>query len=505
MRAAVLTLGALSAVFVNAGTEPELIIGRSVRDDRCLVVTSKPVFGPRDSAVFVQASVHTSGRVVIEWIDPAGNSAGETTWGTVPPAACLITQLPLAGRPAGRTFGLWKVRAKLSGKWMERTFQVEGQNSATEIATASVRPTPKGMMLEIRGTGLSAGAIVHVAQFTLTGGWKYLAAMEPLEHTETTLTAQLPSLIPGEYIAVLRTVDGAVSTPARFIIASERAYQLPVPSGESWVITQGPHGAFSHWNRSEHAWDIAPHNGRYVVAMRNGIVHTHDLGMGQTPNIRSFGNYITIDHGDGEYSHYAHLATGRFLVTDGERVDAGQRIAIVGNSGYTLGPGGGYHVHVHVTRTLEIFAQSIPFAFNEDRPSTEPPSRSAQATAIVPRQDTETVQVGQWWTRLVTIPPPTTEWTVEIAWTETSTDLDLHLMSPSGRHYGWYGDQSGYTGRTAAPERFHLIRPEPGTWRISVQGMRGSREIRFRMSSSITQRSQPAISARSKKVQRELK
>jgi hypothetical protein len=102
-----------------------------------------------------------------------------------------------------------------------------------------------------------------------------------------------------------------------------------------------------------------------VVAMREGIVHTHDVGARQDHSRRTFGNYITIDHGDGDYSHYAHLASGTFLVHDGERVEQGQPLAIAGNSGYTLGEGGGYHVHVSVTHTLPIASASVPFEFEE--------------------------------------------------------------------------------------------------------------------------------------------
>jgi len=46
-------------------------------------------------------------------------------------------------------------------------------------------------------------------------------------------------------------------------------------------------------------------------------------------------------------------------------------------------------------------------------------------------------------------------------------------MSPSGRHYGWYGDTTGYSGSHTNPQQFHVPRPESGTWRVSVEGMSG--------------------------------
>ena len=101
--------------------------------------------------------------------------------------------------------------------------------------------------------------------------------------------------------------------------------------------------------------------------MKAGIAYTHDLGLQQDHRHHSFGNYITIDHGNGEFSHYAHLATGTFVVRNGEHVEQGQALATAGNSGYTLGEGGGYHVHVSVTRALPISSSSVPFQF-EDLP-----------------------------------------------------------------------------------------------------------------------------------------
>ena len=61
---------------------------------------------------------------------------------------------------------------------------------------------------------------------------------------------------------------------------------------------------------------------------------------------------------------------------------------------------------------------------------------------------------------------------VIVEWAGNS-DLDLHLVSPSGRHYGWYGDTTGYSGSKTKPQQFHVPRPEPGLWRISVEGVRG--------------------------------
>jgi len=52
----------------------------------------------------------------------------------------------------------------------------------------------------------------------------------------------------------------------------------------------------------------------------------------------SWGNYIIIDHGNGEYSYYAHLALGSIRVKVGQKVTKGMTIGAVGNSGKSIYP-----------------------------------------------------------------------------------------------------------------------------------------------------------------------
>jgi hypothetical protein len=226
--------------------------------------------------------------------------------------------------------------------------------------------------------------------------------------------------------------------------------------------------------------------------MKGGIAYTHDLGLRQDHRHHSFGNYITIDHGNGEYSHYAHLSSGTFVVRNGQRVEQGQALAVAGNSGYTLGEGGGYHVHVSVTRALAISSNSIPFRFADladaprgDRNRTvvstnasplcdcRRRSLTAAGSTSPDRQFSGQLSVEQWWSELVSVPKGSGTFDVSVAWSGAGNGLDLHLMSPSGRHYGSYADTTGYSGPQTNPQQFRVPQPEPGLWRISVQAVRG--------------------------------
>ena len=55
----------------------------------------------------------------------------------------------------------------------------------------------------------------------------------------------------------------------------------------------------------------------------------------------SYGNYVLIDHGQGEFTLYGHMREGSIAIRKGDRVAAGQRIGAIGNSGSS----GGVHLH----------------------------------------------------------------------------------------------------------------------------------------------------------------
>lgn len=56
------------------------------------------------------------------------------------------------------------------------------------------------------------------------------------------------------------------------------------------------------------------------------------------------GNAVSIDHGNGEFSFYAHMRPGSVLVTAGQVVTQGQKLGEVGNTGSS----GGTHLHFHL-------------------------------------------------------------------------------------------------------------------------------------------------------------
>ncbi len=484
-------------------------LGEAANEQGCSVSRLTSVFQPTTRQVFFQfvaQQVKSGDQLRVDWLDPQGAVAASTPYTDIPdaPTLCFLTQLPISGFPPASQPGLWSVRVVVNEQViLTKPFTVAGDPNPDLLRVSLVTrrfATEKETDFILDGAGFESNSIIHIAQYTKTGGWTYLAALFPLTARANQVIVRYKSLPAGEYLAIVRNPDDRLSKPTRFLVATASSYKLPTVSGEPWVLTQGPYGSFSHWNNTLHAFDIAPQAGRCIVAMRSGVAFTHDLGLRQTPNQRTFGNYITIDHGDGEYSHYGHLASGTFVVKNGQTVEQGQALATVGNSGYTLGEGGGYHVHVQVTNALPIYSPSIPFQF-EDLPDFRPRSTprtiaSTNASALCDckrslpqpgdgKQLVGSVVVAQWWNEIATVPTGSRSLDISLAWEGADRDLDLHLVSPSGKHYGWYGETAGYSGKKTNPEQFHIVNPESGQWRVSVEGIQGdARPIEFRIASN---------------------
>lgn len=154
----------------------------------------------------------------------------------------------------------------------------------------------------------------------------------------------------------LRGVPGSSNARPRDVL------YLPPLAQPDARIDQGFEGEFSHQDaENRYALDFAAPVGTPVLAARAGIVmqvqdgyrghgldYAHDGGRA---------NFIRILHDDGSMALYAHLAEGGMQVRAGERVEAGQRIGLSGNTGYSTAP----HLHfaVQVNRGMQL--QSIRF------------------------------------------------------------------------------------------------------------------------------------------------
>lgn len=90
-------------------------------------------------------------------------------------------------------------------------------------------------------------------------------------------------------------------------------------------------------NKYHSGIDIAAPRGTPILAADNGIVIFSKYNGG-------YGKMITIDHGIGYSTVYGHAST--LLVSYGQKVTKGQKIALVGSTGLSTGP----HLHFEIRK-----------------------------------------------------------------------------------------------------------------------------------------------------------
>jgi murein DD-endopeptidase MepM/ murein hydrolase activator NlpD len=491
-----LAIGSLTAASISQAS-----LGDSADENVCAIANPATTFPSTTRQVFLRFVVSNprpADQLSVDWIDPSGQVAATAPYNELPrlSSLCLLSQLPVGGFGPSYKPGVWNVRVTVNGRTaLTRAFHITGPviDHGLLIERVAAKEGESGQTaLVVEGRGFNSESVVHVAQYSGANGWNYIAHLMPRTVDENRITVQLAALAPAEYVLFVKDTY-RLSLPARFLITTA-GYRLPTPAGEEWAISQPPYGSYSHWGRSLHAYDIAPRGGSCVVAMRAGIAYAFDLKLGQTPRRRIFGNYITIAHDDGSFSHYAHLKAGTFRILTGDHVEPGQPLALVGNSGYSFGA----HVHVHVTKAFSISSQSIPFRFedlpaarhagyrgaivsangkaNRDCKALGSSARSFISSAAPGRKPdwSGSVAVAGWWSELTKVPAGTSAMEIHVDTGSKEEDVEMTLVSPSGRLYPASHPQSDSTLKTVA-----VSQPEPGTWRISVQGIRGTGDIAF--------------------------
>ena len=86
------------------------------------------------------------------------------------------------------------------------------------------------------------------------------------------------------------------------------------------------------------------------------------LAVGKDP--KDIGNFVLIDHQDGEYSLLVHLKPGSVVVHSGDHVAQGQQIGRIGFAGDSIFP----HLHYSLMEGPEVFkAWGLPAYFSHFR------------------------------------------------------------------------------------------------------------------------------------------
>lgn len=89
------------------------------------------------------------------------------------------------------------------------------------------------------------------------------------------------------------------------------------------------------WGGMHYGVDLGASMGSNIYAADEGTVYYAAYNGG-------YGNLVKIDHGNGMQTYYAHCS--KLLVSEGQKIKRGQKIALIGSTGNSTGP----HLHFEV-------------------------------------------------------------------------------------------------------------------------------------------------------------
>lgn len=129
--------------------------------------------------------------------------------------------------------------------------------------------------------------------------------------------------------------------------------ELPALDGPDRYLPGGPTQSFNgyiwpsrgtltsgygwRWGRMHKGIDIAAPTGTPIFASAAGVVIYARWNSG------GYGNLVDVRHADGTVTRYGH--NSRILVQEGQVVEQGQQIALMGSTGYSTGPHCHFEIH----------------------------------------------------------------------------------------------------------------------------------------------------------------
>jgi len=143
--------------------------------------------------------------------------------------------------------------------------------------------------------------------------------------------------------------------------ASRVLLRFPYAAGTSSIIGQGHNSFPTHSESMRYALDFLLDEGTPLLAVRGGrvvkVVQHFSEGAAEEA-MRGKENYVKIEHDDGSCAVYMHITHNGSRVRAGQRVRAGDVVALNGSTGFSSTPH--LHFQINVSSSSD---ESIPIFF----------------------------------------------------------------------------------------------------------------------------------------------
>ena len=237
-----------------------------------------------------------------------------------------------------QTAPIWSKEIEIQQKTLNE-LQVNAESSLDALATKLSKLQARVMRLDALGSRLANFVEFNDIDFdiSVTPG---LGGREPDD--------ALVSMQVDDFVSALEELNYKIQDRAEKLAAMEsmlidRTIENQIPSGhptkDGWISsTYGKRlDPLSGKMQFHQGVDFAGRAGSPIESVASGIVTWSGFRYG-------YGNMVEINHGNGYQTRYAHHKKN--LVVVGQRVDKGQTIALMGDTGRATGP----HVHFEIVK-----------------------------------------------------------------------------------------------------------------------------------------------------------
>ncbi|MDV5146534.1 M23 family metallopeptidase [Streptomyces sp. SBC-4] len=228
-------------------------------------------------------------------------------------------------------------------------------NPAARVTAVALTVAGLGASLVAGAGSAFAAEGKAVAPVAATASAAVAAQAETQAHVAAQVKAAAAKAAAQKAATVKAAAAKAVAVKAAPVKAAKKATPSWVKPVASYTLSASYNQGGAMWAHKHSGQDFAVPTGTPVKAAGAGtVVKAGPNGGGDGP---AYGNAIVVKHANGTYSQYAHLS--KIKVNVGQKVGAGQQIALSGNTGNSSGP----HLHFEIRTTPNYGSSVNPAAF----------------------------------------------------------------------------------------------------------------------------------------------